>query len=91
MPSTGKEVWTTTVADNKAGYYANLAPLIADGKVMVGTSGGEFGVRGFVAAFDPNTGAGAVADLHDSGAGRTGQRDVAEGRSVEDRRRRRCG
>ena len=33
-----------------------LAPLVADGKVMVGASGGEFGVRGFVAAFDPDTG-----------------------------------
>src|SRR5580700_11773119 len=53
---TGEEVWTTTVADNKAGYYISLAPLIANGKVMVGASGGEFGVRGFVAAFDPESG-----------------------------------
>lgn len=53
---TGKEVWTTTVADNKAGYYISLAPLVAGGKVMVGASGGEFGIRGFVAAFDPDTG-----------------------------------
>ena len=53
---TGKEVWTTTVAENKSGYYMSLAPLVADGKVLVGTSGGELGVRGFVAAFDPNTG-----------------------------------
>jgi alcohol dehydrogenase (cytochrome c) len=53
---TGKEVWTSTVADNKAGYYISLAPLIAGGKVMVGASGGEFGIRGFVAAFDPETG-----------------------------------
>ena len=53
---TGKEVWTTTVADNKSGYYITLAPLIAGGKVMVGASGGEFGIRGFVAAFDPETG-----------------------------------
>ncbi len=53
---TGKEVWTTQVADNKAAYYISLAPLIAGGKVMVGASGGEFGVRGFVAAFDPETG-----------------------------------
>jgi alcohol dehydrogenase (cytochrome c) len=53
---TGKEVWTTTVADNRAGYYISLAPLIAGGKVMVGASGGEFGIRGFVAAFDPGTG-----------------------------------
>ena len=53
---TGREVWTTEVADNKSGYYISLAPLIAGGKVMVGASGGEFGIRGFVAAFDPETG-----------------------------------
>ena len=53
---TGKEVWTTTVADNKAGYYMSVAPLAAGGKVMVGASGGELGVRGFVAAYDMRTG-----------------------------------
>jgi len=53
---TGREVWTTTVADNKAAYYISLAPLIAGGKLMVGTSGGEFGIRGFVAALDLDTG-----------------------------------
>lgn len=53
---TGKEVWTTTVADNKSGYYISLAPLVAGGKVMVGASGGEFGIRGFVAALNPDTG-----------------------------------
>ncbi len=52
----GREVWTTTVADNKSGYYISLAPLIAGGKVLVGTSGGEYGIRGFVAALDPETG-----------------------------------
>ena len=54
---TGKEVWTTDVADSKAAYYITLAPLVAGGKVMVGASGGEFGIRGFVAAFDPETAA----------------------------------
>ena len=53
---TGKEVWAKPVADNKSAYYTTLAPLVADGKVMIGASGGEFGVRGFVAAFDPNSG-----------------------------------
>jgi alcohol dehydrogenase (cytochrome c) len=53
---TGREVWKTTVADNSQGYYMTLAPLVAGGKVMVGASGGERGVRGFVAAFDPDTG-----------------------------------
>ncbi len=50
---TGKELWTATVEDNRAGYYMTVAPLVADGKVMVGASGGELGVRGFVAAYDP--------------------------------------
>jgi len=53
---TGKEVWAIEAADNKSSYYFTLAPLIADGKVLIGASGGEFGVRGFVAAFDPNSG-----------------------------------
>jgi len=53
---TGKEVWTAEVADNRSTYYMTLAPLVAGGAVMVGVSGGEFGVRGFVAAFDPETG-----------------------------------
>ena len=53
---TGKEIWSQGVADNKAAYYTTLAPLVGDGKVMIGASGGEFGVRGFVAAFDPDSG-----------------------------------
>jgi alcohol dehydrogenase (cytochrome c) len=53
---TGKEAWTAAVADNRSGYYMTLAPLVADGKVMVGVSGGELGIRGFVAAYDPETG-----------------------------------
>ena len=53
---TGKEVWSATVENNRNGYYISLAPLIADGKVIVGTSGGEVGVRGFIAAYDVDTG-----------------------------------
>ena len=53
---TGREVWATPIANNKAGYYLTLAPLVAAGKVMIGASGGEFGIRGFVAAYDPDTG-----------------------------------
>jgi alcohol dehydrogenase (cytochrome c) len=54
--ATGREVWTATVGDNKQGYYMSVAPLVADGKVIVGASGGELGVRGFIAAFDAETG-----------------------------------
>ncbi len=53
---TGEEVWTTRVADNESGYYMSLAPLVADGKVLIGTSGGELGIRGFVSAYDAETG-----------------------------------
>jgi alcohol dehydrogenase (cytochrome c) len=53
---TGREMWTTPVADNKAGYYTTLAPLVANGVVMLGASGGEYGIRGFVAGFDVETG-----------------------------------
>ncbi len=54
---TGEVVWEVEVEDYGTGYYMTLAPLVAEGKVMVGVSGGEFGIRGFVAAFDAATGA----------------------------------
>ena len=52
----GKELWTAKVEENKNGYYMTAAPLVADGKVLVGISGGELGIRGFVAAYDVDTG-----------------------------------
>ena len=54
--ASGKEMWTTTVADNSKGYYMSLAPLVVGNTVMIGASGGEFGVRGFVAGYDVDTG-----------------------------------
>ena len=53
---TGKEVWNTQVGDYKRGEYMTLEPLVVHGKVMVGSSGGEFGVRAFIAAYDAETG-----------------------------------
>jgi alcohol dehydrogenase (cytochrome c) len=53
---TGREAWTTTVADNSQGYYMSLAPLVVGNTVMIGASGGEYGVRGFVSAYDVETG-----------------------------------
>ena len=53
---TGREVWAKEVFNNKINYYITLAPLAADGKILVGASGGEFGVRGYIAALDPDTG-----------------------------------
>jgi alcohol dehydrogenase (cytochrome c) len=54
---TGVPVWDTSVADNRSGYYMTLAPLAARGRIMVGVSGGELGIRGFVVALDSETGA----------------------------------
>jgi alcohol dehydrogenase (cytochrome c) len=54
--STGEVVWEKAVESYRLGYYMTLAPLVAKGKVMVGVSGGEFGIRGFVQALDAETG-----------------------------------
>src|SRR4029450_4107439 len=53
---TGKVLWDKVVDDYKKGYYCTLAPLITHGKVMVGTSGGELAIRGFIQAFDARSG-----------------------------------
>src|ERR1700756_809487 len=53
---TGKEVWSVALDDYKAGCYSTLAPLAARGKILVGYSGGERGVRGSVSALDAETG-----------------------------------
>lgn len=53
---TGEKVWDRSVQDNSFGYYMTIAPLAVEGKVMVGTSGGELGIRGFIVALDAETG-----------------------------------
>ena len=54
--TSGTELWDVEVADMRLAYAFTLAPLAVDGKVIVGTSGGDRGVRGFIAAFDAGTG-----------------------------------
>ncbi len=53
---TGKERWETRVADPSVGYSESMAPQVYDGEVIVGSAGGEWALRGFVAAYDANTG-----------------------------------
>jgi len=84
---TGKEVWKATVEDYAHGYYMSLAPLVADGKVMVGASGGELGVRGFIAAFDAETGKPVWKTYTVPAPGEPGSENLAKRRSMEDRRR----
>ncbi|MFC4296307.1 PQQ-dependent dehydrogenase, methanol/ethanol family [Novosphingobium tardum] len=54
--ATGKEVWRTQLGDIMKGESITMAPLIAGGKVLVGDSGGEFGVHGWLTALDLGTG-----------------------------------
>jgi alcohol dehydrogenase (cytochrome c) len=54
---TGAPVWETKIADYTDGYFVSQAPLVVKGKVVVGIAGpGEMGPRGFVEAFDAQTG-----------------------------------
>lgn len=53
---TGKLLWETEIADPELGYSETMAPSVANGKVLIGTNGGEYGVRGFVKAYDANSG-----------------------------------
>ena len=53
---TGKKVWDTQIADPELGYSETMAPTAVNGKILIGTNGGEYGVRGFVKAYDANSG-----------------------------------
>src|SRR4029453_8656040 len=54
--STGHVLWETVLGDHKKGYSGTLAPLIVKDKVLVGTGGAEWGIRGFIDAYSPATG-----------------------------------
>jgi alcohol dehydrogenase (cytochrome c) len=53
---TGVVRWDALVADNALGYAITSAPLAFDGKIVIGVSGGEAGIRGFLDAYDARTG-----------------------------------
>ncbi len=53
---TGKVLWETQIADPELGYSETMAPTVVGDKVLIGTNGGEYGIRGFVKAFDTQTG-----------------------------------
>jgi alcohol dehydrogenase (cytochrome c) len=52
----GRPLWNVAVGDPKLGYSITMAPLVVKDKVLVGVGGGEYGIRGFIAAFDAKTG-----------------------------------
>ena len=52
----GKVVWEKQIADPEKGYSETMAPTAVNGKILIGTNGGEYGVRGFVKAYDAESG-----------------------------------
>jgi alcohol dehydrogenase (cytochrome c) len=52
----GRPIWKTQVADAKAGYSVTVSPLVVKDKVVIGVGGGEYGIRGFISAYDARTG-----------------------------------
>jgi len=54
--ATGRERWDVTVADNKTGHSITVAPLAVKDKIIIGIAGGEYGIRGFLDAYDARTG-----------------------------------
>jgi len=52
----GQPLWNTEVADVNLAYSVTMAPLVVKDKIIVGVGGGEYGIRGYVAAFDAETG-----------------------------------
>jgi alcohol dehydrogenase (cytochrome c) len=53
---TGNVVWDATATDYRKGYSITLAPLVIKNLVLIGVSGGEYGIRGFIDAYDAATG-----------------------------------
>lgn len=53
---TGKEIWRQKAAEWKQGYSITAAPLLANGVLITGISGAEFGIRGFLDGWDPQSG-----------------------------------
>lgn len=53
---TGRELWEVRIADTLEGFTLSGAPLAVNGKIIMGSSGGEMGLRGFLDAYDPATG-----------------------------------
>ncbi|MGE3509120.1 MAG: PQQ-dependent dehydrogenase, methanol/ethanol family [Vicinamibacterales bacterium] len=54
--NTGKLLWKVKVAEMKAAYSITMAPLAVKDKIIIGVGGGEYGIRGFVAAYDAKSG-----------------------------------
>ena len=85
----GRVLWQSEIGDPEKGYSDTMAPAVVNGKVLIGTNGGEYGVRGFLKAYDakdgkllwtfytiPEKGHEGVWATHDA-TGRDMHRDIA--------------
>ena len=89
---TGKQVWKQKFAEWKEGYSGIVAPLVANGVLITGMAGGEFGVRGFLDGWDPETGKKLWRRYTIPGPGEPGYETWPQGRRrVQARRRHRRG
>ena len=52
----GKMIWEKLIAEPEKGYSETMAPTVVNNKVLIGTNGGEYGIRGFIKAFDAKSG-----------------------------------
>src|SRR5262249_38978853 len=86
---TGERLWEVQIADPEKGYSETMAPTVVEDKVLIGTNGGEYGIRGFVKAFSaadgkllwtfytiPDKGQEGVWAVNDA-TGRNMKRDIA--------------
>ena len=76
--NTGEVMWQVQVANPSDGYTLTGAPLIANRLVVVGVAGGEFGIRGYLAAYELGNRAAALEIFHDSWSWRAWPRDLGE-------------
>ena len=88
----GRPIWNVAVegARPEAGYAITVAPQIVKDKLIIGPAGGDFGVRGFIAAYDPETGKELWRFYTIPGPGEAGTRKLGR-RFLEARRWRRLG
>jgi len=78
--ATGEVVWERKIADPALGETLTMAPLVVRDLAIVGTAGGEFGIRGFIEATDLNTGKAAWRTYTIPGAGEPGNETWKDGK-----------
>jgi alcohol dehydrogenase (cytochrome c) len=80
---TGTVIWDVALADYRQGYSATVAPLVVKDKVIVGIAGAEYGIRGFIDAYDTQSGKRAWRFYTVAGPGDPGERSWPRGESFQ--------